>query len=472
MQYLTEPIKPERFTASGSYQTAAGSRVDYEAVSEDNFIYADDGHPLASIFSYSYFRKGGKNRPVAFIFNGGPGAGCFWLHIGIFGPKRIHLDDPEGVKMPLLPPFAFDNNPLCPLDICDLVFIDPVGTGYGRLLDEKVANQFYGVEEDAESVGAFICSWLNRYKRWDSPKFIFGESYGTLRASMLCEILNGSGRTGSASFGFNGMVLIGSAIGTGRGACEFPGIEESLLTVPSMAAANWYHHHPTEQSVEEFVGECYAFCEKEYCAALYKGSAISEAEADHIAERIAYFSGLSKDYVLKMKLRPSMIYFLDLCREKDDLDLGGQDGRFTLPKSHFVNTFLSSFDNPLSANISPAFISIMNGQLKQDLNISFDRRYYGSAHFDIPWNYNSKRTAAQALSASMRRNQSMKLLFASGYFDLRCPLGMTRYLANHIDLDGTRVELKEYVSGHMVYIGDESAKAFSADVRQFILENS
>ena len=455
---------PSVYESSGSV-TIGGQVIPYNTVCQDNVLYDEQGEAVASMFTYSYFRSDvtdTTNRPVFFFFNGGPGAGSLWLHVGLFGPKRMTFENPEAVNTPHIPPYFVGNNDLCMLDICDLVFIDPVGTGWGRLLKKDAASRFYGSDEDAESFNVLIHTWLNRYKRWLSPKYMLGESYGTVRAALLSDKLTGRGRDLS-SVGLNGIVLLGNAMGnTDSNAHRFDA-EPSLLALPSMAAANWYHND-IPGTLKEFVDSCYAFCDHDYALALLKGTTLDAETRDAIAEKVAYFSGLSKAEVLKQNLRPDMRLSWQQVLEDRGLELGRLDGRFTLPYGTRTGR-----EGVALTQYTPAFMASICGPVKDALNITHEREYYAIAGFDgVQWNRVCKQQPYECLSASMRRNPELRVMFATGYYDMACTIGQARYLATHGGYPIDRIEINEYASGHMVYLGEEPAQEFARDVRAFV----
>ena len=453
----------ETFESTGEV-TINGKKIPYTTIAQDNVMYDEQGTALGSMFTYSYFRSDvtdTEKRPVIFFFNGGPGSGSLWLHVGIFGPQRMKFENPDAVNTPHNAPYYVENNELCLLDICDLVFIDPVGTGWGRLLDKEVAGRFYGIEEDAESFKTLIHTWLNRHQRWLSPKYLLGESYGTVRAGTLSDILTGRGNELNG-IGIDGIILLGNAMGNTGPVLEFD-TEPALLALPSMAAANWYHNN-IAGTLKAFVDECYNFCETEYVLALFQGTNLDEKTCDIIAEKVAYYSGLSKKEVLKQNLRPDMDLSWQQVLEDQGLELGRLDGRFTLPFGTRTGK-----EGVALTQYTPAFMASMCGKVKDALKITFEREYYAITSRDgFQWNHKCKYNPHEALAASMRRNQELRIMFATGYYDMACQIGQARYLATHGGYPLERVEINEYPSGHMAYLGEESAKAFAEDVRNFI----
>ncbi len=467
MSLQSAKFTPSVFESSGVV-TIGGKKIPYNTVCQDNVLVDETGEDVGSMFTYSYFRSDVEDvasRPVVFFFNGGPGSGSLWLHAGLFGPIRMTFNNPDAVNVPQVAPFQTADNDLCMLDICDLVFIDPVGTGWGRLLKKEAGKRFYGLDEDAESFKLLIHMWLNRHKRWYSPKYLLGESYGTVRAGLLSDKLGGQGEELSA-VGIDGIVLLGNAMGNVGPVLQFDA-EPSVLALPTMAAANWYHNRDKMTlELKEFVDECYDFCENDYVLALFKGYTISDEEKQRIAEKVAHYSGLSVKEVLKQNLRPDMRLSWQQLLEDKGVEIGRLDGRYTMPfgpRSGKEGVALSQY--------TPAFMATMCGPIKDSLGIDFEREYYAISRRDgMEWSYKFKHLPYECLSASMRRNQNLRIMFATGYYDMACQIGQARYLATHGGYPKERVEITEYPSGHMAYLGEESAEAFATDVRNFIVK--
>lgn len=299
--YKTENFSnfaPSCFTSEGSVELRSG-RVPYRTVCEDNVFYNKEGKPIASIFSYSYFRadvKDPASRPVLFGFNGGPGASSMMVHVGFLGTKRMkYFPDPDCPTT--LPPYEAVDNIDCLLDVADIVVVDPVGTGYGLLLDDDCAEQFFSIESDAEALLTFISHWLSKYDRWLSPKYLVGESYGCIRSAVAAGIATGNGSKRSYAMAFDGLVLIGNTITTGRYFNRDIPCELTVLAMPTAAAINWYHNHPSRQSLEEFVREARKFGETEYMEALFRGNSLETAEYERIRRKVSYYTGISEEYL-------------------------------------------------------------------------------------------------------------------------------------------------------------------------------
>ena len=252
--YKSDAFSPSIFEGKGEI-VLRGEKISYHTVSEDNVLYDEENKPIASIFSFSYFRDDVTDlasRPVIFAFNGGPGTSSCMVHTGFIGPKRLKykddVDDMTGVT-----PYEVIDNPECLLDIADLVLVDPVGTGFGVLLDESKAEKFYGVEEDAEAFLNFVQRWLQKYERWLSPKYLIGESYGCTRASVAAGIAARGSASRSYDFSFDGIVFIGNTVTTGKYFNREVPAEAAVLGLPTYAAINWYHNTGHDVPLDEWV---------------------------------------------------------------------------------------------------------------------------------------------------------------------------------------------------------------------------
>ena len=304
IMYKTESFKPDtfkpaRFESDGKI-TLSGKEIPYHTICEDNVIYGPDGNPVASIFTYAYFRSDVEdtaNRPVVFAYNGGPGSSCMYVHAGFLGTRRMQYDEVD--RESAFGPYKVIDNPDCLIDIADIVLIDPVGTGYGVLIDESKKKDFFGIEQDAEALLTVLEAWVRRYNRGLSPKYLCGESYGCTRSAVAAGIAATMGRERGYGIAFDGIVFIGNTVTVGKYFGEGLPVETSVLGFPTYAGVNWYHNHPANQSVEDFVKEAKAFADHDYVLALYKGEAISEEEKEHILEIVSYYTGDSRAYLLR-----------------------------------------------------------------------------------------------------------------------------------------------------------------------------
>lgn len=459
---IQENLEKSKYESDGQI-TINNQTIPYHTICEDNFFVDEENNPVATIFSYAYFRsdiEDATKRPILFIYNGGPGCGSLWLHMGLFGPRIVKLDDE--LHLPSVPPFELEDNPHCLLDLFDLVFIDPVGTGLGRLIQEKARKEFYETHGDVRSVSKFIEQFLARYNRRNSPVLLAGESYGTARSALLAGELMGAGPDKADTMGIsvNGIFLLGSYF------IEKLPVEASATDLITMAATNYFHHPKEGISQKEFIDEAFQFAQSDYLTALFLGDACTNKA--EIAEKLSYYSGIDKKYWLKHHLRMNMQRdFTHKLLEEEDKVIGFYDGRFTWNDDPEIMDANVIADDPAMGQYTPAF-QTGYGLIRQELNITSDRISKGLV-FDVnmSWNREFKTSPAQSLAGCMRRNSKMQVFFASGLYDLCTTAGNARYLATHSNLDLNRVTIKEYPSGHMAYLGKESFDLLAKDMREF-----
>lgn len=459
-----------------------GKQVEYTATVEETFSLNAQGDRVASLVSISYVRTDIRNaahRPVIFVFNGGPGSASLWLHMGLVGPRRVLFQDnvsEEEVHPRTTPPFLFGDNPDSLLDVADIVLFDPPGTGFSRVLGANNDHLFYGVQQDAKVTCEFIEDWVARNERWNSPKFLMGESYGTVRAAVVAYMLVGgplaTGRMDGITL--NGVILLGQAMnmfGARGGDTDYANL------LPTFAATTWYHGKVNREnkSLEQYVDDARAFAANDYVRALYAGSTLSAEERTRIADRLATLIGISQKFVLEKDLRVDARSFAGELLKAEGKQLGLYDGRFTLPLSPSGQDPVA--DDPAMAQYVPSFVATMNEYLKKELRVEIGFPY-NAIEFKMVnarWDYgfgpgipSSNRNYAQDLAIAMRRNPSLRLFVGTGYFDLVTTLGSAEYTITHEDIDPSRVSLKFYQSGHMPYIGKSNRRILADDLRQFI----
>ena len=443
--FKTEQFKAQRFFSSGS-TCIKGKKIDYDCISEDNLFYSEDNHPIASIFSFSYFKKTDEDlskRPVIFAFNGGPGASSVMLHTALLGPKRVcYNDDLNSVDSGCV------DNAEWLLDIADIVLVDPVGTGFGTLLDKQYASSFYGIKEDAEAFVAFVEMWLERYGRYSSPKYIIAESYGCARAAMALEIASGQGPNRCYDISFEGVVFIGNTISDGK-------------------YFNVDHCIPLDQ----WVAEARNFANSEYLLALNKGYFISKGEKDEVVSKIMHFTGVDKKYLLERNLRIDSYSVKNEILGKKGLCVSRLDGRivrelFQLASDESLYGVSSDRARGL---YNPLFMVTLIDSIFPLIGIkNFNRLYISQFKISSEWNKSLDLSLSKCLEKVMKRNSSIQFYFANGYFDLTTEIGGLEYMLSHTDLDMDRCVYKGYPTGHMVYLGNSELKVFSSDLRTFI----
>jgi carboxypeptidase C (cathepsin A) len=450
--------------------TFGGQRVNYTAITGETFLRADDGTPRAAIFSTTYLKEPrDPNRPVTFLFNGGPGSGSVWLHMGAFGPKRVAI--PSDARDDSGPPYPITDNPDALLDVTDLVFIDPVGTGFSHALGKTEPKEFWGVTKDAESVAQFIRLWLNEHGRWNSPKYLGGESYGTTRTAAVVNQLEGQYN----DVALNGLILISTVLDFGAGA-DTPGNELSpILNLPSMAVTALFHGKAQGASPEAFAEEARQFAIGPYAAALLKGQRLPAAERAAVRRELARFTGLSEAYLEQADLRvePARFY-KELLRDRG-LTVGRLDSRYT--GRDYDNAGETPDNDPSFYGIDAGYTAAINAHLRGPLGYKSDRSYVtiGSVQ---PWDWslpggrdaNAYLNLTPYIGKAMRENSGLRVFVGQGYYDFATPFFAAEYALTRTGVPQERVEYKYYGSGHMMYVRDDDRTALSRDVRAFIRE--
>lgn len=455
-------------TTTRNSVTVGGKKIDYTAYTGYLTLQNDTGKAIAKMF-FTYYKKDGGDvakRPVTFTFNGGPGSSSVWLHMGGLGPKRVLLKE-DGTASG--PPYRYINNEYTWLEKSDLVFIDPVSTGYSRPAPGENPKQFHGYQEDISSMGAFVRDFLSRYERWGSPKYLAGESYGTTRAAGLSKYLQDYHR-----IYLNGIFLISSVLNFGTNDYYVGNDLPRALYMPSYTAAAWYHKKlaPALQAdLKKALKESEEFALGAYATALLKGGWLSEAEKESIAEKMSYYTGLSKEYILQSNLRVEESRFYKELRRKDGLTIGRLDARFTGRDIDDVAES-NSFD-PSFANIDGPFTATMNDYFQKELNFKEEKPYniFGNVY---PWNYNNVQNkflnVAESLRDAMSKNPALKVYVGFGYYDFATPYFTAKYDIEHMFLrPEQRKNVKSYFyeSGHMYYIHQPSLVQFKKDVDEF-----
>lgn len=425
----------------------------------------------AAIFYIAYVLENpdiSSPRSVTFSFNGGPGSSSVWMHLGMLGPKRVLMDE-EG--MPLPPPYKLLENEFTLLTHSDLVFIDPVSTGYSRAVPKEKPDQFHGVKKDIHSVAEFIRLWVTRNKRWDSPKFLIGESYGTTRAAGLSEYLQ-------SRFGMylNGVMLVSSILNFIT--ADFtPGNDlPYLLFLPTYTATAWYHKKlkpELQHDLKTTLQKVKDFSENEYCLALMLGNRLSPKEYDRIAQKLADFTGLSLDYIQQTGLRINIHRFVKELLRKEGLTVGRIDSRYVGFDRDSAGEFHES-DPSMTAVLGP-YAAMLNDYIRRDLNYEVDKLYEILSNLYETWKYddyqNQYVNTAENLRIAFQANPNLKVIVLNGYFDLATPFYATEYTFDHLELPKkvlSNIEMKYYESGHMIYVHLPSLKLIAQDLRKFI----
>ena len=451
--------------------TVNGKEFQYKAIA-GNLILRNEQHlPKASIFYTAYFKEGVKDttdRPIVFCFNGGPGSSAVWLHIGLFGPRRVLMNEQgEG-----LPPYQVVNNEYSILDLADLVFIDPVSTGLSRAAPGEDAKQFHGVEEDIQSIGDFIRQFITTYERWDSPKLLAGESYGTTRAAGLAEHLHED-----QHIYINGVILISSVLNFQTlYDCSKGNDLPYPLYLPTYVATAWYHQKLNEdfqKDLNKALEEAKQFALTDYTLALMQGDKIPPSDYERTVQKLAYFTGLSPDFIARSNLRVNPYRScMELLRTKN-LTIGRFDSRFT-GESLETSCDFPSYDPSFEA-ITGAFTAAFNQYLIKDLKVKSDREYKILAPINSDWNFNKAKNQflnmSEPLHDVMIKNKKLKVFVGSGYFDLATPFFATDYTFNHLRLTPDlqkNIAMHYYDAGHMMYIQKKSLDQMRKDLETWI----
>jgi len=469
-----EPPKPEERLVSTQHRATVGGReIRYTATAGTLLLKEEDGKPKASIFFVAYTQDGVQDRgkrPVTFTFNGGPGSSSVWLHMGAFGPRRVDMD-PEG--MSAKPPYRLVDNGESLLDVTDLVFIDPVTTGYSRAVPGESDKQFHGVREDAEAVAEFIRLYSSRFGRWSSPKFLAGESYGTTRSARLSRVLQE--RHGMY---LNGVVLISSILNMQTARFDVGNDLPYPLFLPTYTATAWYHKRLPQDlqagGLQKAVEESRRFALGEYTLGLMQGNGLPEQGQNDLAVKVSRYTGLSVDFVKRTNLRPEIGAFVKELMRDRRTTVGRLDSRFTgLDRDAAGEAY--EFD-PSYAAIQGPYTAVFNDYVSQELGYKSDIPYEILSGRVRPWSYNefsnSYVNVAEDLRSAMSQNPALKVFVGNGYYDLATPFFATEYTFGHIAFDpgyAERVTMRYYESGHMMYVRKVDREQLKKDVAAFIV---
>lgn len=452
--------------------TVNGRAIPYTATTGFMDLAKEDGTVTAKVFYIAYTRddiRDRSTRPVTFSFNGGPGSSSVWLHMGALGPKRVVLSD---IGEMMAPPFRYVDNEYTWLDETDLVFIDPVSTGYSRAVPETDAKNFHGYNEDIQSVGEFIRLWTTRNQRWGSPKYLAGESYGTTRAAGLAEWLQN--RHGMY---INGLMLISSIMDFSTARFSRGHQLPHILFLPTYTATAWYHKKLDEDlqlNLWKTLNEVREFAINEYSVALMKGDQLPAEERSRIVRALSRYTGLSEAYIEDTNLRIEIGRFVKELTREDGHTVGRLDSRMKAFDYDDAGERYE-FDPSYNATIFGPYTSTLNEYIRKDLKFESDLPYEILTGRVQPWNYSNVQNqflnVAESLRGAMHRNPHMRVWISNGYYDLATPFFATEYTVNQMNLDpGLRrnITMTYYESGHMMYIHMPSLVQFKKDFTAFI----
>ena len=454
--------------------TIGGRAIAYTASAGTTPLRNAEGDEIARVFAVSYTADGSdpRTRPVTFFWNGGPGTATMWLHIGSYGPVRVAVPSDAALPAPGTPLIP---NPESMLDVSDLVFIDAVGTGYSQITGKGTPKTFYGVDEDARAFDNIIRTWTTDNDRWASPKFLFGESYGTLRAATVAPRLQANGMA------LSGIILLSSALDynaldVGQG----PGEDYPFIAfLPSLAAVAWYHHalEPAPRDLDRFVAEVREFAIGPYADALMRGDDLDPATRRAVAAKISAYTGLRQAYVERANLRVDPSRFEHELEASRGIVIGRVDARYQGPELDRTGDS-ASYDPSFSHAMTDAYVTAFSRYVRDDLGFKVDRPYIGGANVYGSWNFRRANSivspnGARDIRDAMTKNPYLRVFSVNGYFDLATPFFGTEYTLNHLGLDPSlrsHLSFGFYRSGHMIYHNDDARRALKADLARFYRE--
>lgn len=440
----------------------------------------EQNKPIALHGFTAYFKEGGtKNRPIIFSFNGGPGSSSYWLHMGIMGPKRVVVQDPDYNKAA---PYTIEDNPYSILDQADVVMMDPIGTGLSELIGESEGKDFWGVDQDIRATSLFIMQFLKKYERLQSPKYLLGESYGTFRNAGVMNYLLDRG------YALNGVIMV-SAVFDLR-TLTFPPNDDLpyIVHFPTYAATAHYHKKLSPElqklPLPAFLDEVRAFTENEYTPALFKGTSISDTEKDQIANQLVRYAGGTKAYWMAANLKVKAGEYFNLLMKEEGRTVGRLDSRYTGINENLKNQF--ALTDPQSDAISPAYTVGFLDYLYNDLKVSKELNYKTSAgiadkNFKWDWSHKGNQgwgtqiaiNTSIDMASALSKDPNLKVLIMNGYYDLATVFYGVEHTLTHMNLDPEiqdNITMTYYESGHMMYIHEPSMIKFKTDLSRFISE--
>lgn len=455
-----------------------GSNFDYTSICGMLPISVED-KTKASMYFTAYIKKEVQavpnKRPLIFCFNGGPGSSSVWLHMGLLGPKKVMVNDATFTK----PPSSYNDNPYTLLDSADLIFIDPVSTGFSKTMPGVDPKPFHSVEGDADSFGEFIRLFLTHYHRWQSPKYLMGESYGTIRAISLANYLH------DVSFiDINGIILVSMCLDFQAYDYGYGNDLPYILSLPTYAACAWYHKklpaHLLREPLHKFLAEVERFALHEYATGLLLGDALDEDRQLDIVERLSLYTGLSKKFIQKNHLRIISTNFYQELLKNESKVIGRFDGRYVaFDTTHLEEAFVP---DPSFDTITGPFTSSFQQYLYENLKVDRTDPYYIlNANAVFPWNFSVDRIPAGLgyiyMSGKLRglieKNPSLKVMVLSGIYDLATPYFAADYTLKHLKLNPalrSNIQIHRYEAGHMMYLNPSAHAKIKCDLIHFLVK--
>jgi carboxypeptidase C (cathepsin A) len=469
----TETAPKEESSVTDHTIQLGGQTISYKATASTTLLKNAKDEPLASVFSIAYTRsdvKDASQRPITFVYNGGPGSSSVWMHMGAFGPRRVLT---QGAATTGPGPYQLVDNESSLLDKTDLVFIDPVGTGFSRVVGKGDTKDYWGIDQDTKSFADFIGIYISRNGRWNSPKFLLGESYGTFRSIALANYLQSQ-----RGIYINGIALVSTVLDLTTLEFNLTDDRSFIFYVPSYAAAAWYYktlkNRPND--LESFLASARQWASTEYATALLKGSALSDSDKSAVAKKLSEFTGLDEDYLLKAGLRVDLAQFQAELQRSHGVTLGRYDVRYSGPAYDLLAERAQS--DPSFDAVNGAFTAAVNTYLRQDLKFSSPLTYE-TLNFEIEPKWDWKRKDAGPSSVNVNddlvqaliTNPDLQVQIENGWFDMATPFFATENAVDHLRLPAnlrSHIVFKYYDSGHMIYLNGSDLPKLKANIADLI----
>ena len=474
----TPPPPKEESSVTEHSIKVGGQTIPYKAIAGTILLKNEKDEPQALIYSTTYARTDVKDlsqRPISFIYNGGPGSASVWLHMGAFGPRRVVTPNAEPTPPP---PYRLADNAGTLLDKTDMVFLDPVGTGFSHAVGKAQDKDFWGVDQDVKSLAQFITLYVSRNDRWNSPKFLIGESYGTFRSAALGNYLQEHD-----GMDFNGIVLISNVLDLGTISFH-PGSDMPyVFYLPSYAATASYHKMLKEPPADlsAFLDEARKFAQTDYAGALMKGSRLTAAEKADMAKKVSRFTGLSEDYLIKANLRVTLGQFMEELQRSRGLTTGRLDSRYSGLTYDLLSEFAES--DPQSSAVTGAFTAAFNSYVRNELKFGQDKTYHAISE-GVGQNWDWKHQTGRGrgffpgspnvegdLIQAMLANPHLKVEVENGLYDMATPFFATEYTMEHLGLPEKlqkNIRQQYYDAGHMMYLREDDLAKLKSNISAFI----
>lgn len=442
-----------------------GSRtVSFEQITENFLLCGADGAPEAEIYTHSYLLRGGApDRPVLFAWNGGPGCSSVFVHMGFLAPERVRTGD--GPDMPQWGPYQTEPNVDWLLDACDIVLLDPAGTGWSRGFTPELQRRYYHSQTDADAAAEVMDRWLTAHGREDAPLYILGESYGTTRAALAAKSIFSNVRCAPFRH-LSGLILIGTTLDDHK---TPPSIAPDVLSLPTVAAVNRYHRPAGKPDAEAFWDEAERFAYDRYLRALALGASLPGHERDAVARELERLTAIPADELKKNGLHVNLFDYQYRCLADEGKSVSLNDGRLSGP-AVARQAYGAGHEDVGHHRFMPAFthaFRVWQGRA----GVELDREYVQA---DLPasrlWDFSVDEAPLACLERAMIRNPRLRVLFCAGRYDMITTLGSLHYLLAHSALPAGRLQVRPYESGHMVYVGRENVRQLCADIRAFLNE--